>query len=278
MLTLLTLLVTIGIQGYPALSWRFLTSPPSGDAATTGIAPALMGTIWVCMGCAAITLPMGISTAIFLEEYQPAAPSTRKFWAAIQLNIANLAGVPSIVYGLLGLTAFVNLFGLFGTANRPHFEWGAEFFRQYITEGQQVVLIPVASRNEIPSLANDTIATTAAGTAFSLHVIGPLDDYPEDEALLHHSLFSDDQGGLYVNERWYYFRLPFGRSVLAASLTLMLVVLPVVIIATQESLRAVPASLREGALGLGATRWSSHSSSDLAGGAAWNHDRCDFGD
>ena len=65
----------------------------------------------------------------------------------------------------------------------------------------------------------------------------------------------DTDGGPVSIKQWYYFQLPFGRSVLAASLTLMLVILPVIIIASQEALRAVPSSLRECAMGLGATPW-----------------------
>ena len=99
------------------------------------------------------------------------------------------------------------------------------------------------------------IVEDARGNPVKLNIIGPNDDYPEDEALAKTSIFEEDEGGLYVNESWYFFRLPFGRSVIAASLTLMLVILPIIIIASQESLRGVPSSLREAALGLGATRW-----------------------
>src|SRR5690606_14975637 len=76
-----------------------------------------------------------------------------------------------------------------------------------------------------------------------------------DRELAGRTVREGSQGSLVSERHWYYFRLPFGVSVLAGSLTLMLVILPVVIIASQEALRAVPDSLREGALGMGATPW-----------------------
>ncbi len=252
---LVTLLSSVWSQGYSVLGWRFLTSPPSSDAATAGIGPSLTGTIWVVAGCALIALPLGVGTAVFLEEYKPTSRWVERFHNFVQLNISNLAGVPSIVYGILGLTAFAGMFGLFGNEKEPHFEMGATYFRQYVTEGQEVVFIPIDSRTETPSLRDGMIVEDARGNPVKLNIIGPNDDYPEDEALAKTSIFEEDEGGLYVNESWYFFRLPFGRSVIAASLTLMLVILPIIIIASQESLRGVPSSLREAALGLGATRW-----------------------
>jgi phosphate transport system permease protein len=115
---------------------------------------------------------------VYLEEFAPRNRLTR----FIQLNISNLAGVPSIVYGIIGLTAFTYMFGLFGTPTDPAFEFGSP-------------------------------------------------------------------------DSFWYIRLPFGGCVLTGGLTLMIVVLPIVIIASQEALRAVPDSLREGALAAGATRW-----------------------
>ena len=259
-LILLTLLLSISVQGYPALSWSFITSPPNMDYKTAGIGPSLAGSIWVCIGCAIFALPIGISTAIFLEEYRPTNIVVKKLHAFVQLNISNLAGVPSIVYGLLGLTVFANTLGLFGTPKEPHLEFGADFQFQCITEGGNVVILPLSSRYEVPDFADGITAYTTKGKPVTLNMIDPTDDWPEDESLLARSLIIDEEGkvdggGLLVNEYWYYFRLPFGRSILAASLTLMLVILPIVIIATQEALRSVPNSLREGALGLGATQW-----------------------
>ena len=152
--TLIVLLVDIWRDGSHALSWDFIRGFPSRFAAKAGIWPALVGSIWLLGITALVAFPLGLATAIWLEEYAP-----RGRWRdIIQTNIANLAGVPSIVYGILGLAVFVRAFAL-------------------------------------------------------------------------------------------------GRSVLAGALTLALLILPVIIIASQEAIRAVPNSYRLGAYALGATRW-----------------------
>ena len=153
-LTLIVLLADIVVDGWAWLSAEFLTSFPSRIPARAGIKPAILGSVWIMALVAAICFPIGVGAAIYLEEYAPRGRITR----IIQTNIANLAGVPSIVYGILGLAIFVRFFA-------------------------------------------------------------------------------------------------FGRSILAGSATLALLVLPVVIIAAQEAIRAVPSSLREAAYGVGATRW-----------------------
>ena len=178
MLVLVVLIVSIFWQGWDTLTWKFLTSFASRKPAEAGILAPLMGSLWVCAICALTALPLGVGTAIFLEEFSKKSRFTR----IVQTNIMNLAGVPSIVYGILGLTAFARMFGAFGTT-------------------------------------------------------------------------SDDAVSIGDETSFWYFRLPFGSSVLAGGLTLMLVILPVIIIATQEALRSVPSSLRAGALALGATRW-----------------------
>jgi phosphate transport system permease protein len=150
------LLWEIFFKGISGLSWRFLTSLPHSNPQLAGIWHALVGTALVGAVCAFFALPTGVATAIFLEEFRPRRQVLRTLHGFVQLNITNLAGVPSVVYGILGVTAFVSL---------------------------------------------------------------------------------------------------FGRSVLAGALTLTLVILPIVITATQEALRAVPNSLREAALGMGCTRW-----------------------
>lgn len=233
----------------------FLTKKPSPEAGKAGIGPALMGSIWVCVGCAVFFLPLGVGTAVFLEEFRPTNKLLLWLSGVLQLNISNLAGVPSIVYGILGLTAFANMFGVFGNSAEPAFEFGTRYKRQYITEGMQVVFIPVTRRDDVPTLSNGMQAMRSDGTAVELNIIGENDEFPDEAEVLDRSLLADATGGVVPENAWYAFRLPFGRSVLAASLTLMLVILPVVIIATQESLRAVPSSLREGAMGLGCTRW-----------------------
>jgi phosphate transport system permease protein len=153
-LALVVLLWDVIGTGGGQLSWKFVTSYPSRFPAQAGIWAALIGSLWILAMTAAFSFPLGIATAIWLEEYAPESWITR----TIQTNIANLAAVPSIVYGILGLAVFVRWMGL-------------------------------------------------------------------------------------------------GRSVLAGSLTLTLLILPVIIIAGQEAIRAVPKSIRLASYALGATRW-----------------------
>jgi phosphate transport system permease protein len=148
------LLFQVARDAWGWLDWNFLTSFPSRRPESAGIKGALFGTLWMISFTALISVPVGIAAALYLEEYaRPGRLNT-----LIQINIANLAGVPSIVYGILGLALFVRGIGL-------------------------------------------------------------------------------------------------GKSVLAASLTMSLMILPVIIIAAREAIRAVPASLRQAAYALGATRW-----------------------
>ena len=153
-LALLVLLVKVLIDGGGTLSWEFLTSFPSPDPAKAGIKSALAGSVWMIALTALLAFPIGVGTAIYLEEYMSSGWLSR----VIQTNIANLAGVPSIIYGLLGLSLFVR-------------------------------------------------------------------------------------------------ELALGRSVLAGSLTMALLVMPIIIINTQEALRAVPISLRQASYAVGATKW-----------------------
>ena len=151
---LAVLLIDVARDGLGRLSWQFLTSFPSRRAESAGIYAALTGSLYVILLTALIAIPLGVGSAIYLEEYGRRGRLSR----LIEINIANLAGVPSIIYGLLGLALFVRA-------------------------------------------------------------------------------------------------LSFGRSVIAGSATLALLVLPVVILSTREALRAVPSSLREGSYALGATQW-----------------------
>jgi phosphate transport system permease protein len=179
LVVLAVLLGAMFVKGWSHLDLGMITGWASRDPEKAGLKAALWGSIWLCVVCAGTALPLGVGTAIYLEEF---APRRSRFSAFIRLNIANLAGVPSIVYGILGLTVFVQMWGVMGNPNAPAFSIG-------------------------------------------------------------------------TREDWYYVQLPFGRGVLAGGLTLMLVVLPIVIVASQEALRAVPDSLREAALAAGATRW-----------------------
>jgi phosphate transport system permease protein len=151
---LFVLLGSILRHGAPWLTATFLTSYPSRFPEQAGILPALVSSLWLIGLTALFSVPIGVGTALYLEEYAAASTWRR----LVQLNIANLAGVPSIVYGILGLGLFVR--------------------------------------------------------TLALH-----------------------------------------RSILAGALTLSLVVLPIVILAAQEALRAVPGSIRQASYALGATRW-----------------------
>ncbi|CAI8255181.1 MAG: Phosphate transport system permease protein PstA [Chloroflexota bacterium] len=148
------LLWYVADQGLHKLDWQFLTSFPSRFPERAGIYGALLGTLYVIGTGGLIAFVLGVGTAIYLEEYA----NDNRLSRILQVNIANLAGVPSIVYGILGLEIFVRFAGL-------------------------------------------------------------------------------------------------GRSVLAGSLTIALLILPIVIIASQEALKAVPSSIREGGFALGASKW-----------------------
>jgi phosphate transport system permease protein len=148
-------------------SWTFITSPASANPELAGISTAILGSIWIVLITVLFAVPIGVGAAIYLEEF---AKPTR-INDLIQTNINNLAGVPSIIYGMLGLAVFVR------------------------------ILEPITS-----------------GSIFG--------DYA-----------------------------PNGRTVLAAGLTMGVLTLPVVIISSQESIRAVPSSLRQAGMGLGATKW-----------------------
>jgi phosphate transport system permease protein len=256
---LVVLLGAIVKQGVSHFSLAFLTSPPSPDANRAGIAPALWGTVFVCLVCALTTLPIGVATAVFLHEYRPKNRYARWFHHFVQINITNLAGVPSVVYGIIGLTAFVGMFGLLGNPMHPAWEIGVDYFDQYLAESteEEVVLLVPVDRSDSPPSALETgmIVQTPRGAELELNVIGARDPLPADQEMRKRTLRADAEGGRISKKSWYYIRMPFGRSVLAAGLTLMLVVLPVLIISTQEALTAVPNSLRDGAFGLGATQW-----------------------
>lgn len=103
LIILAVLLFDVLHDGLGRLNWQFLTSFPSRKAAQAGILSAWVGTLWIMFTTAAIAIPIGIGSAVYLEEY------SRKNWFTdfIEINIANLAGVPSVIYGILGLGLFV---------------------------------------------------------------------------------------------------------------------------------------------------------------------------
>ena len=151
---ILAVVIYILLQGVPAISWEFLTGFPRDGMRQGGILPAIVGTFYLTLGTAIFSVPLGIAAAIYLAEYSKENTLTR----LIRIAIINLAGIPSVVYGLFGLGLFV-------------------------------------------------------------------------------------------------FFLKFGTSLLAASLTLSIMTLPVIISAAEEALRAVPQSFRTVSISLGGTRW-----------------------
>jgi phosphate transport system permease protein len=103
---LIPLVFVIGyilVQGIGAMSWEFITAMPRGGMREGGIFPALIGTIWLTIGAAVTSIPLGVGAGVYLAEYAPDNSLTR----TIRLAIINLAGVPSVVYGLFGLGLFV---------------------------------------------------------------------------------------------------------------------------------------------------------------------------
>jgi phosphate transport system permease protein len=106
--TLAALLVDVLSDGASRLSWQFLTSYPSRRAESAGLLTALVGSIYLIILTTIIAVPIGVGAAIYLEEYG----NRGRFARLIEINIANLAGVPSIIYGLLGLGLFVRALGL----------------------------------------------------------------------------------------------------------------------------------------------------------------------
>jgi phosphate transport system permease protein len=261
---LVLLLCSIVQNGWSAVTFDFLRRVPHTDPARAGIWPVLMGSLIVCFICAVFTLPVGVATAVFLEEFSPRNRWLKQFHSFVQLNISNLAGVPSVVYGILGLMAFAYMFGLFGKVNHPAFEIGKTLYDQYEAVNEDLDRRQFASiiKFQVPSadapqteLVDGMRGLDGSGRPVEVHVVEATADTSQLPPQL--AARTIRMGTPPISRQpaysWYYFRLPFGRGVLAGSLTLMLVILPIVIISSQEALRAVPSSLRDGALGLGAT-------------------------
>ncbi|HPD22234.1 MAG: phosphate ABC transporter permease PstA [Desulfomonilia bacterium] len=102
-----SILYFVIVRGAPVISWEFLTSVPRKAMTQGGVAPAIVGTFYLTLGAIAFALPLGLACAIYLTEYSPKTILVN----IIRLSIANLAGIPSIVFGLFGFTVFVKIFG-----------------------------------------------------------------------------------------------------------------------------------------------------------------------
>ena len=117
LITLLTVLPIMGLVGYiivqgaPAINWEFLSAMPTNGMRAGGILPAIIGTLYLTLGTAVFSVPLGVAAGIYIAEYAPDNSATR----LIRIAIVNLAGIPSVVYGLFGLGLFV-IFLKFGTS------------------------------------------------------------------------------------------------------------------------------------------------------------------
>ncbi len=104
-------LVDIAIKGMGRINWQFLTSMPSRMPGKAGILPALVGTLWILLLTALLAIPIGVGAGVYLEEYA----KKNRFNYLLEVNITNLAGVPSIIYGLLGLEIFSRIMSMGGS-------------------------------------------------------------------------------------------------------------------------------------------------------------------
>lgn len=257
---LVTLLVSIVVSGGGWLNGTLLTGVHQEDQPeSSGISQALVGSLVMCAICGLVAMPIGVGTAIFLEEFQPNHRILLWFHKTVGLNITNLAGVPSIVYGILGLTAFVYMFGLAPPieANRPPaIEFGAQYYYQAKTLGGRWVNFPATDRFQtIYKIEKPVAVTMPTGEVVALNVLPKSAESPDDPELRERTVFAGTSASIFRRNDWWHVHLPFSKSILSAGLTLALVILPIVIIASQEAIRAVPGSLREAAFGMGANRW-----------------------
>lgn len=110
-LPILGIVIYIIVKGAPAFSWKFLTSMPADGMRSGGILPAIIGTLWLTLGTAIFSVPLGIAGGIYMAEFAP----ENRWTMLIRIAIINLAGIPSVVYGLFGLGLFV-LFLRIGTS------------------------------------------------------------------------------------------------------------------------------------------------------------------
>jgi phosphate transport system permease protein len=132
------IVVIIAVKGAPAISWEFLSTMPRDGMRAGGILPAIVGTVYLVVGAIAFALPIGLAAAVYLSEYAGETMLTR----LIKLAIVNLAGVPSVVYGLFGLALFVTFFKL-----------GASIASGSLTLGVMILpIIITASREAIESV------------------------------------------------------------------------------------------------------------------------------
>ncbi|MEM1355443.1 MAG: ABC transporter permease subunit [Planctomycetota bacterium] len=148
---LIVLLLSILSQGIGALSLDFITSLNSSDPHQAGIWTSLFGTILICAICALSAIPLGVGTAVLIEEFKPKHPLLLKAHGIVDTNIRNLAGVPSIVYGILGVTVFATMFGVFGPIDSGRFAIGQDWYDQYVDATGTQLFVPVKN-GEVPTV------------------------------------------------------------------------------------------------------------------------------
>jgi phosphate transport system permease protein len=239
---LVVLVIYVAIGSWDVLSERpvdFITSPLSsgGDAATVaGVSQGIRGSIIIAVITALLAFPLGIATAVYLEEYASDGAVVR----FITLNVRNLAGVPSVVFGLLGLNLFVNTLG---------------------QDLDPTSALGIVGRVLLVLLA---IGCAAAAVGAVLLVVRAVRRRAKPAALVG-SLIGVAvwlgimyQSGQYIRVTWRDYDdggLTGGRTVVSGGVTIAALVLPIVIITTIEALRAVPKAIREAGFGVGASRW-----------------------
>jgi len=269
------------------LDMDFLRIPMSSVPAQAGIRTAILGSLLMMAIVIVVSLPIGVGTAIYLEEYASQNALNR----LIETNVRTLAGVPSIIYGLLGLFIFVRVLapvtsGIIFGANVEtrtdrqaitaiHNSLGVDDIYEINAEDEYVginedgtlsvdqaeALISTFLRLGNVGFSNlyGSISTDVAETNVNsaLGIEGEIPDDAEaqlelsDDRIITVQQYNDLVRGL---ERFASFTVN-GRTILSASLTLALLILPIVIINAQEALRSVPFAVREASYGLGATKW-----------------------
>ena len=178
---LATLLFSIFVTGGSWLNFEMLTADHrENNPEESGIGQAILGSLVICALCGLVALPIGVGTAVFLEEFQPRNRLLRMFHGLVQLNINNLAGVPSIVYGILGLTAFVYMFGTFNSIRvngQPDYEVGATYFYQTKTLGGTYVKFPAVAELKLSlEIQDKRTVTSSDAKRFQLNVVSPSDE------------------------------------------------------------------------------------------------------
>lgn len=223
-LVLFFLIGTILYRGSGQISMEFLLQAPRDGMTEGGIFPAIFGTFFVVLIMILMALPLGVFGAVYMVEYSKGGIMSRIIRAAVN----NLAGVPSIVFGLFGLGFFV----LFVGRNMDYYMFGVPRTAEEVSAQQQALLPVVDEAREEAIRWLD-----AEGVS----------DEVEREAYIEAAVLEALPSSA---------RQVFGQGAMFwAAATLALLVLPFIIVATEEALRAVPPSTREAAYGLGATRW-----------------------